>query len=72
VVAAYIEKQKTAALRMLNLERRLMEKIIERKDVFNLSVNAKVSLPPLFPLLIIVYGRLSDRCRRSKYLKSKT
>jgi hypothetical protein len=62
-VAAYIEKQKTAALRMLNLERRLVEKIIKRKNVFNLSANVKVSPSPLFPPLIIIYKRLFDWCK---------
>jgi hypothetical protein len=62
-VAAYIEKQKTAVLRILNLERRLVEKIIKRKNVFKVSTNVKVSPPPLFPPLIIIYGRLFNRCR---------
>jgi hypothetical protein len=47
VVAAHQNKQRAAQLRMLNLERRLMEKIMERKDVFDLSTNVKVSLSPL-------------------------
>ena len=42
-MAAHKTRQKAAQLKMLNLERKLTAKICERKDVFDVLANTKVS-----------------------------
>jgi len=53
VKADYQAKKSNAHIKMLNLERRLIDKIVEHSDIFDVSANTKVSARSHSPLWTI-------------------